>query len=67
MFDDLGIVDPPPELPALIVGVEAPYLEVAMDEILRGIGTLDRFFEEIGLDRRRRAALQDSFLQAPPA
>jgi protein-tyrosine phosphatase len=68
MFDDLGIVDPPPELPPLIVGVEAPYLEIAMDEILRGVGTLDRFFEErIGLDRRRRAALQDIFLQAPQA
>jgi protein-tyrosine phosphatase len=66
MFDDLGIVDPPPELPALIVGVEAPYLDVAMDEILRGTGTLDRYFEErIGLDRRRRAALQDIFLHAP--
>jgi protein tyrosine/serine phosphatase len=66
MFDDLGIADPPPELSALIVGVEAAYLKVAMDEMLRGIGTLERFFEErIGLDRHRRAALQDIFLQAP--
>jgi len=66
MFDDLGIVDPPPELLALVVGVEAPYLKVAMDEILRGMDTLDRFFEErIGLDKNRRAALQDIFLQVP--
>ena len=65
MFDDLGIVDPPAELLALVVGVEAPYLKVAMDEILGG-DSLDRFFEErIGLGRGRRAALQDLFLQAP--
>jgi protein-tyrosine phosphatase len=63
MFDDLGIVDPPPELIAPIIGVEASYLKVAMDEILRGTGTLDRFFEErIGFDARRRAALQKIFL-----
>jgi protein-tyrosine phosphatase len=66
MFDDLGIVDPPAELLAPIIGVEVPYLQVAMDEILRGAGTLDRFFEErIGLDESRRAALQDVFLHAP--
>jgi protein-tyrosine phosphatase len=66
MFGDLGIVDPPPELTALIVGVEAAYLELAMDEMLRGIETLERFFEErIGLDRSRRAALQEIFLEAP--
>jgi protein-tyrosine phosphatase len=66
MFGDLGIVDPPPELAALIVGVEAAYLEVAMNEMLRGIETLDRFFEErVGLDRSRRAALQEIFLEIP--
>jgi len=65
MFDDLGIADPPPELLALIVGVEAPYLKTAMDEILRGTGTLDRFFEErIGLDESRRAKLQDLLLHS---
>jgi protein-tyrosine phosphatase len=63
MFDDLGIVDPPPELIAPIIGVEASYLKVAMDEILRGTGSLDRFFEErIGLDESRRATLQNMFL-----
>jgi protein-tyrosine phosphatase len=63
MFDDLGIVDPPPGLLASIIGVEAAYLKVAMDEILRDTGTLDRFFEErVGLDESRRAALQDIFL-----
>jgi len=63
MFGDLGIVDPPPELIAPIIGVEASYLKVAMDEILRGTGTLDRFFEErIGLDSSRRASLQEIFL-----
>jgi len=62
MFDDLGIVDPPAELLNLIVGVEAPYLKLAMDEILGG-DSLDRFFKErIGLDEFRRAALQDIFL-----
>jgi protein-tyrosine phosphatase len=65
MFDDLGVVDPPPELLASIIGVEAAYLKVAMEEILRGTGTLDRFFEErIGLDESRRAALEDIFLHA---
>ena len=65
MFDDLGIVDPPAELLDLIVGVEAPYLKVAMDEILGG-DSLDRFFEErAGLGGGRRAALQDLLLQAP--
>jgi protein-tyrosine phosphatase len=65
MFDDLGVVDPPAELLTLIVGVEASYLKVAMDEILGG-DSLDRFFEErIGLGGGRRAALQDLFLQAP--
>jgi len=65
MFEDLGIVDPPAELLALIVGVEAPYLKVAMDELLRG-NSLDRFLEErIGLDSGRRALLQDIFLQPP--
>jgi protein-tyrosine phosphatase len=63
MFDDLGIADPPPELLASIIGVEAAYLKVAMDEILHGTGTLHRFFEErIGLDESRRAALQDILL-----
>jgi protein-tyrosine phosphatase len=66
MFADLGIVDPPPELAPLIVGVEAAYLKVAMDEMLRDVGTLERFFEErIGLDGSRRAALQDIFLRTP--
>jgi hypothetical protein len=65
MFDDLGIVDPPAELLALIVGVEAPYLKIGMDEILAG-DSLDRFFgERVGLGDGRRAALQDLFLQAP--
>ncbi len=67
MFDELGIVDPPPELTALIIGVELSYLEAAMEEILRGTTTLERFFDErIGLDRSRRAALQDIFLETPP-
>jgi protein-tyrosine phosphatase len=66
MFDDLGIVDPPPELIAPIIGVEASYLTVAMGELLLGTGSLDRFFEErIGLEESRRAALQDIFLHAP--
>jgi protein-tyrosine phosphatase len=66
MFDDLGIVDPPAELIAPIIGVEASYLKVAMDELLRGTGSLDCFFEErIGLEESRRAALQDIFLHAP--
>ena len=65
MFDELGIVDPPPELIALVIGVEASYLEAAMREILRGSTTLERFFgERIGLDRSRRAALEDIFLEA---
>jgi protein-tyrosine phosphatase len=67
MFDDLGIVDPPPELIAPIIGVEASYLKVAMDEILRGTGSLDRFFaERIGFDASRRAVLQDIFLRPAP-
>src|ERR1700722_21909 len=65
MFDDLGIVDPPAELLALIVRVEAPSLKMGMDEILAG-DSLDRFFEErVGLGGGRRAALQDLFLEAP--
>jgi protein-tyrosine phosphatase len=64
MFDDLGIVDPPAELLELIVGVEASYLHVAMQEILRGTGSLERFFaERVGIDPSRREALKDIFLE----
>jgi protein-tyrosine phosphatase len=67
MFDDLGIVDPPSELLAMVVGVEAPYLHCAIEEIVRDSSTLERFFEErIGLNKSRRAALQDMFIEAPP-
>jgi len=65
-FEQLGIADPSPELAALVLGVEASYLRTAMQEILGSTTTLERFFDErIGLDRSRRTALQEIFLEVP--
>jgi protein-tyrosine phosphatase len=64
MFDDLNIPNPPPELVALMAGVEGAYLNSAMDALLADGMTLERLFEErIGLDQRRRGALQDLCLE----
>jgi protein-tyrosine phosphatase len=66
MFNDLGIVDPSPELLAVIAGVETPYLENALAEITRDSKTLGAFFKvRIGLDESRRIALQNIFLEVP--
>jgi protein-tyrosine phosphatase len=65
MFDDLGIPNPPPELVALMAGVETAYLASAMDALLSDGMTLDRLFaERIGLDQSRRTALQDLCLES---
>jgi protein-tyrosine phosphatase len=64
MFADLDIADPPPDAVQLIAGVEASYLDAAMEALLSESRTLDRFFEErIGLDASRRAVLQEMCLE----
>jgi protein-tyrosine phosphatase len=64
MFDELGIVNPSPELGPAIIGVEKEYLGAAIQEILRESSSLEHFFtQRIGLDADGRAALQKIFLE----
>ncbi len=51
-----------PELFRPILDVRPSYLEASIDEVRRGYGTIERYFDDgLGVDERTRDALRDAF------
>jgi protein-tyrosine phosphatase len=52
------------ELARVLSGVRIEYIDAALDEIERGFGSIEVYLRDaLGIDARRRAALQDRFLE----